>query len=193
MPRPSNREKILVEGLRVVHERGFVGASVRDIAQAAHVPLGSFTNHFPSKEAFGLEILERYNDLLEEVMIHTLQDKSLSMRARFDAYFDRVVANLSCNDMRGGCLVGNFCAEVAAQSEMLRQRLAKIFKDIRDEIKLVLEEGVASGELRQDLDCEAMAGFIYSSLQGAILITKVVRTLAPVENCRHQIMSNIFV
>jgi hypothetical protein len=27
--KPSNREKILTEGLRVVHERGFAGASVR--------------------------------------------------------------------------------------------------------------------------------------------------------------------
>ena len=38
-------------GLQVVHERGFAGASVRDIVQAAGVPQGSFTNHFGSKEA----------------------------------------------------------------------------------------------------------------------------------------------
>jgi TetR/AcrR family transcriptional repressor of nem operon len=42
--KPSNREKILTEGLRVVHERGFAGASVRDIVEAAKVPQGSFTN-----------------------------------------------------------------------------------------------------------------------------------------------------
>jgi len=29
--KPSHREKILTEGLRVVQERGFAGASVRDI------------------------------------------------------------------------------------------------------------------------------------------------------------------
>ena len=59
MPRASTRERILTEGLRVVHERGFSGASVRDIVQAAGVPQGSFTNHFASKEAFGLEVIER--------------------------------------------------------------------------------------------------------------------------------------
>jgi integrase len=32
---------------------------VRDVVQAAGVPQGSFTNHFTSKEAFGLEILAR--------------------------------------------------------------------------------------------------------------------------------------
>ena len=35
MPNPSTRDKILTEGLRVVHQRGFGGASVRDIVQAA--------------------------------------------------------------------------------------------------------------------------------------------------------------
>jgi len=45
MARPANREKILTAGLRVVHERGFGGASVRDIVQAAGVPQGSFTCH----------------------------------------------------------------------------------------------------------------------------------------------------
>ena len=57
MPRPSHRAKILSEGLQVVHERGFGGASVRDIVHAAGVPQGSFTNHFTSKEAFGLEVM----------------------------------------------------------------------------------------------------------------------------------------
>ena len=55
MSKSSNREKILTEGLRVVHERGYTGASVRDIVEAAGVPQGSFTNHFISKEAFCLE------------------------------------------------------------------------------------------------------------------------------------------
>ncbi|WP_367279039.1 TetR family transcriptional regulator, partial [Pseudomonas sp.] len=41
-----HREKILEEGMRVIHERGFSNATVRDITTAAQVPNGSFTNHF---------------------------------------------------------------------------------------------------------------------------------------------------
>jgi len=54
MPKPSHREKLLAAGLQVVLEKGYCGASVRDIIQAAEVPQGSFTNHFRSKEAFCL-------------------------------------------------------------------------------------------------------------------------------------------
>src|ERR1700685_4555484 len=60
MSRISNRDKLLDKGLQVVLQRGYVGASVRDIVEAAGVPQGSFTNHFASKEAFSLEVLELY-------------------------------------------------------------------------------------------------------------------------------------
>jgi TetR/AcrR family transcriptional repressor of nem operon len=78
MSRPSHRGKILAEGLKVVHERGFAGASVRDIVQAAGVPQGSFTNHFASKEAFGLEILEMYFANSLEVVRDTLRNDALA-------------------------------------------------------------------------------------------------------------------
>jgi TetR/AcrR family transcriptional repressor of nem operon len=60
MPKPSHREKLLEAGFDVVLERGYCGASVRDIVSAADVPQGSFTNHFASKDAFCLELLNRY-------------------------------------------------------------------------------------------------------------------------------------
>src|ERR1700678_850398 len=88
MPKLSNREKILTEGLRVVHERGFAGASVRDIVQAAGVPQGSFINHFASKEAFGLEILELYLANGGQVMSGTLRNDGLPPLERLAAYID---------------------------------------------------------------------------------------------------------
>ena len=62
MNRISNIDRIVASGLRVMLERGYVGASVRDIVEAAGVPQGSFTNHFDSKEAFSLEVLNLYFD-----------------------------------------------------------------------------------------------------------------------------------
>ena len=77
MNKISNREKILQEGLRMVHEHGFGGASVRDIVQAAGVPQGSFTNHFASKEAFGLEVLDLYFSGTEQMIQKTLRNDAL--------------------------------------------------------------------------------------------------------------------
>ena len=80
MPKPSHREKLLTAGLQVVFEQGYFGASVRDIVQAAGVPQGSFTNHFRSKEAFCLEVLERYFDLVRQNIEKALRNEATALR-----------------------------------------------------------------------------------------------------------------
>src|ERR1700688_4105296 len=111
MAKQSNREKILTEGLRVVHEHGFAGASVRDIVHAAGVPQGSFTNHFTSKEAFGLEILDLYFNSSCEMVRTTLRNDALPPLQRLRAYFEQSREHLAAKGIRNGCLVGNFTAE----------------------------------------------------------------------------------
>src|ERR1700686_672110 len=104
MPRPSNKEKLLADGLRLVHERGFGASSVRDIVQAAGVPQGSFTNHFASKEAFGLEILERYREMTSAAASATLRNDALAPLRRLRAWIDLQLEYLRKDDMRRGCL-----------------------------------------------------------------------------------------
>src|SRR5579875_2262489 len=107
MAKSSHKEKILTEGLRVVHERGFAGASVRDIVQAAGVPQGSFTNHFSSKEAFGLEILNLYVERRQEAIRKTLLNDSLPPLQRLRAWVDAADGALNQGDCWNGCLIGN--------------------------------------------------------------------------------------
>src|ERR1700744_6007926 len=99
MPKPSNRDKILTDGLRVVRERGFAGASVRDIVQAAGVPQGSFTNHFASKEAFGLEILDLYYAGSRETQAATLRNEALPPLERLRSYIEGSADKLNRDGM----------------------------------------------------------------------------------------------
>src|SRR5258707_12497873 len=88
MPKPSNREKLLHEGLEVVLSQGYSGASVRDIVRAAGVPQGSFTNHFTSKEAFAQEVLDLYFSMVRGNIDKTLRNDSLPPLGRLRAWFD---------------------------------------------------------------------------------------------------------
>ena len=61
---------------------------MRDIVQAAGVPQGSFSNHFASKEAFGVEILDLYFGFTRKVLAETLNNKKLKPLRRLEAYID---------------------------------------------------------------------------------------------------------
>jgi TetR/AcrR family transcriptional repressor of nem operon len=179
--KPTNRDKILANGLRVVHQRGLAGASVRDIVEAAGVPQGSFTNHFVSKEAFGLEIIELYYARSCEVIRETLRNDALPPLERLSAYIDAAKARLSKDNMRNGCLFGNFTAEASDHSELIRRRLIEIFADVQESVAYCLRAAVKVGELPPDLDCSEVAGFVVSSMQGANLLAKAQRSTVPVE------------
>jgi len=191
MARQSNRERILSEGLKVVHQRGFAGASVRDIVQAAGVPQGSFTNHFASKEAFGLEIIDRYFEASRDILAATLGDRELAPLRRLEAYVDATTCRGGDSGVRHGCLLGNFTAEASEHSEAMRGRLVEIFAEVRTQIAGCLAEAVKAGDLPQGFDAEGVAGFILASLQGAILLAKAERSPEPVEQLKQVLFASV--
>jgi TetR/AcrR family transcriptional repressor of nem operon len=184
VPKPSHREKILTEGLRVVHERGFGGASVRDIVEAAGVPQGSFTNHFASKEAFCLEILDLYFKDVRAMIQRTLRNDSLPPLKRLRAFVDAQIKYLN----RIGC---NFSAEASDHSEVIRKRLVEIYEEMRQAVAYCLKAGVKIGEVPRKTECDELAGFLIASLQGAILQSKTERKAVPLERFKHLIFSTL--
>lgn len=181
MARSSHREKLLSEGLRLVHARGFGASSVRDIVQAAGVPQGSFTNHFASKEVFGLAVLERYREMTSAGVAATLRNDAHPPLERLRRWIERQLEYLRPDDMRKGCLYGNLSAEASEQSEAIRTRIARIYSENQESVAYCLRAAVAAGELPADTNTLEVAGFVVSSLQGAILVAKAQRDPEPVE------------
>ena len=191
MARPSHKEKLLTDGLRLVHERGFGASSVRDITQAAGVPQGSFTNHFASKEAFGLEILERYREMTSAAVRATLRNDRLPPLRRLRAWIDGQLEYLREGDMRRGCLYGNLSAEASEASDAIRFRVASVFAENQASVAYCLEAAIDAGELAPNTDVEELSGFIVSSLQGAILVAKSQRSPIPVERFRRVLFQQL--
>jgi TetR/AcrR family transcriptional repressor of nem operon len=191
MARPSHRDTILCEGLKVIHEKGFAGASVRDIVRAAGVPQGSFTNHFPSKEAFGLEVLNLYFENGRRVMDETVRNRALPPLKRIEAYVDQVIAAHRAEGVHSGCLIGNFTAEVVEGSELLRRRLVEIHDENRAAFAECLAEAVEAGELPADFDVAGTAEFIGAGVQGAILLAKARRDVGALEAFRKLLFASV--
>lgn len=191
MPKPSNREKLLTEGLRLIHRNGFGASSVRDIANAAGVPQGSFTNHFTSKEAFGLQVIDLYWAKGFAVLRETLENTALRPLDRLRAYLDAQLAQFKRDGMRSGCLFGNFSAEASDHSELIRHRLVEIFAARQASIAACLRDAVAAGELPSSFTVDEVAGFVISSLQGAFLVAKAERSPLPIERFTQVLFSTV--
>ncbi len=191
MARQSHRAKLLAAGLRVVHEHGFRGASVRDIVDAAGVPQGSFTNHFASKEAFGLEVLELYFAHANALVARTLLDETRSPLARLEAYLDAQVAFVRDVGFRNGCMLGNYSADATGDFESIRTRLVEMLDEIQQAIERCLKAALQAGEIDSPLRPAELAAFVLSSLQGAILLSKAHRSTAPIKRAKRVLLGGL--
>jgi TetR/AcrR family transcriptional repressor of nem operon len=192
MSKPSLREDILNAGLKVMFRSGYTGASVRDICEAAGVPLGSFTNHFRSKEAFAEEVLDRYFAHLKGLVKQALDDKSLTPRERLKQYLDIISGVLADDKWNRGCLIGDFSIETASQSKLLRERLQAIFHEWRVPFISCIAEAQRASEIDSTFDPTDLAEFLLASWEGAILRMKVERGPAALDRFKNIIFRTVF-
>jgi TetR/AcrR family transcriptional repressor of nem operon len=181
LPKPSHREKLLEEGFKVLLSQGYNGSSVRDIVRAAGVPQGSFTNHFRSKEAFAQEVLDRYFELVHSKIEQTLRNDALPPLRRLRGWLDAQIQFLRQSKFRSGCLIGNFTMETCGENAAIRPRLVEIIQNIESSLEYCLKAAVRAGELPKTTNVREVAGFVYSSWQGAILQAKVEQRVEPLK------------
>jgi TetR/AcrR family transcriptional repressor of nem operon len=192
MSKPSLREDLLNAGLKVMFRSGYTGATVRDICEAAGVPLGSFTNHFRSKEAFAEEVLNRYFANLQGSVKEALDDKSLTPRQRLKRYLDIISGVLARDKWNRGCLIGDFSLETTGQSKLLRERLEAIFQEWRAPFVSCIAEAQTAGEIDSTFDPTDLAEFLLASWEGAILRMKVERGPAALDRFKNIVFQTIF-
>jgi len=178
--KPNVRERLLDTGLRVLHERGFNATSVQDITEAAGVPKGSFYNHFESKEDLGAEVVLRYLESSNKTQA-VLRDPKFSPYARLRKYFEGLVQVAEKKEFCGGCLLGNFGAELSEQSEMIRVRVSQEFSTWSTMIANVIAEAQAEGQISKDLPASTLAAFVLNGWEGALVRARVDKSKAALE------------
>jgi TetR/AcrR family transcriptional repressor of nem operon len=177
MGRPSAREGIVQAGLKCLVEKGFNAVGVQDITDTAGVPKGSFYNHFVSKEALGVEIVERYgaNQTRREI----LTDPSVPPLQRLRRHFDRISALFAESHFKRNCILGGFSAELANQSETIRESLRKLYGQWTKDIEATIAEAQTKGEIANNTKASDLAAFLLDSYEGALLRARVERSRKP--------------
>lgn len=174
------RERLLTAALETLHESGFNATGVQDITDAAGVPKGSFYNHFASKEALGVEVVDRYLTKGEERRKALVQGKAAPL-VRLKAYFKSLNQLGPANGFSRGCLLGNFSAELASQSGDIRVALDSALTRWTNDIALVIAEAQKAGEVARDIPAATLAGFLLNAWEGAVIRSRVEKSPAALD------------
>jgi TetR/AcrR family transcriptional regulator, transcriptional repressor for nem operon len=171
------KEDIVAAARTLLHERGFNSTGVQDITDAAGVPKGSFYNHFDSKEALGVEIVERYgaNQTRREI----LSDPTVPPLQRLRRHFERINGLFADSHFTRNCILGGFSSELANQSETIRESLRKLYGQWTKDIEATVAEAQAKGEIVNKTKAVDIAAFLLDSYEGALLRARVERSRKP--------------
>ena len=179
MPRPSVRDKLAAAALTCFHAKGYKGTSIEDIAEAAGVFKGSFYNHFKSKEALAIEVVNQYehNDTAS-----LLLEGPPSPLRRLQKHFQFLASLHKLNDYRYGCLLNNFSAEISESGKPLRRTLDEANLRWFTAVAEVIRQAQAEKEINVSYQPEQLARFLCNSLEGATSYLKVVRNRKPLDD-----------
>ena len=88
----ERRQRILDAAVELFAERGYEGASINEIARAAGVVASVIYDHFPSKRALHIELLEIHGSALIERAVQPVQGASPRelLRLTTEAFFEFV-------------------------------------------------------------------------------------------------------
>jgi TetR/AcrR family transcriptional regulator, transcriptional repressor for nem operon len=173
MPRSSVRELIVQAGLKCLSRKGFNRVGVQDITDTAGVPKGSFYNHFESKEALGAEIVDRYG--ADKRRQELLADKSIPPLERLRRHYQRLSTLCTDAHFERGCILGNFSAELANESELIRESLRRLYGRWTKDVEATIAEAQEQGAVSKTLTAAELAAFLLDAYEGALLRARVER------------------
>ena len=172
----DSKGKTLAAAARLFRERGYHGTALQEILEAGGSPRGSLYFHFPKgKEQIGEAALTLAGEAVRKGLA-AAAESSDSAEVFVIRIARGMAADLEKSDFREGCPIATTALETSAQSEALGAATRNAFKSWEAEI--------ATGLARHGFplpDAETIATAILSQLEGALLLARTYRSLAPMQ------------
>ena len=168
----ETREKIIRQAAALFNTQGFAGASMSDIMAATGLQKGGIYRHFESKEQLALESFDYAVRVMADRFRDALDGKRTAME-RLRAIVS-VFARIPVDPpVPGGCPVMNAGIENDDGNPVLRERARGAMDGLRDLVVRVAKGGIERGEVRPGVDPEALASVMISTLEGAVMLSKL--------------------
>lgn len=165
------RERIVHESLRLFSLKGFLSTSINDIMDAANTSKGGFYNHFASKEDLFYEVLQEARQIWRERVfagMDEIESPTGKIRKLLENYRDRYLKD--GNNFPGGCIFVTFSVELDDQLPHLCEEVNKGFVGLKGMLMSFLDEGMARGELTENVSTSAITEMLFAGMLGASVI-----------------------
>jgi AcrR family transcriptional regulator len=177
IPAPtSTRDKLLMAAMELFTTKGYEATSVAEILARAGVNAGSLYYFFKTKEDLLLAGLDFFQTLLYPVVMEPAFSRESDPIEKIFAVLADYRERLVVCKLEYECPIGKLSLEVGRRSEAARQKIAANFAAWRRWIRKCLDE--AGDRLPANLDRDALAAFVLTTMEGAVMQARTHHDLA---------------
>ncbi|HEU4324600.1 MAG TPA: TetR/AcrR family transcriptional regulator [Roseiflexaceae bacterium] len=176
----ETRERIVAQAAAVFNVQGYAGTAIGDIMRVTGLEKGGIYRHFDSKEQIALAAFDYASGLVRQRFAEKLagQAHAADTLIAFVEVFRSYVNN---PPLVGGCPILNTAIESDDTHPLLRERAAAVIEEWRALLRATVSGGIGRGEIRPDVDGEGLALLLIGTMEGAVMLAKLLGNPAPLE------------
>lgn len=166
--RGTTAQQILDVAESLAQTRGYNGFSYADISLALGITKASLHYHFPTKEALGRSLMERYSARFE-IALAEIGETPCPAREMVERYA-RLYRDVLVLDRL--CLCGMLAAEVSTLSANIQAEIRRFFDLNERWLVVTFARARAEGSLAANQDPGEAARLFMGALEGAMLVAR---------------------
>lgn len=160
------QEQIIDAARKLVVKYGSEHVTVGRIAKEVDISEGAIYRHFKSKK----EVLSGLVDRLADDLLEDLKRNRVNDQTTLDIIERTLVDHLSSIKQKRGISFQVIAEIISFGDKKLNIKISKAISNYESGLKELLSNGVKTGELREDIDIEAVAMLLFCMIQGLVNI-----------------------
>ncbi|MFZ0420600.1 MAG: TetR/AcrR family transcriptional regulator [Candidatus Sulfotelmatobacter sp.] len=168
----ETRQRIVAQAAAMFNQHGFDGSSLSELMKATGLEKGGIYRHFSSKEELAAEAFDYAWKAAWDARMRDLASIANSVDK-----LKQIIANFVSrrSSVPGGCPLLNTAIDADDGNPVLRASALKALGVWRAHLVSIITAGKKRKEIRPGVDPVALATLIISSLEGALMVSRLER------------------
>jgi len=164
----DTREDILTQSFELFYTQGYHGTGISDILKACKLHKGSLYHIFKSKKELALAVIDERIKKRFDLKFGPILNSDKAIDELFAILRDRIDF-----DFKRGCALNNFIQEMSNIDEDFKKALENVYLHLQSFYEKALDA------LFPQENNQALAQFLLSSVEGALVASKVSQDSKP--------------